>query len=72
VQLGAFREQKRIDELRRRLSALKINYFLERRPAADGELVRFRAGPFATRAEADKAARTLAANGLTGKVVALP
>jgi DedD protein len=72
VQLGAFRDAKRIEELKKRLAELKINYFLERRVTAEGELVRMRAGPFKSREEADKALRRLTANGLTGKVVSLP
>jgi DedD protein len=72
VQLGAFKDTKRIDELKKRLTSLKVSYFLERRPSADGELVRVRAGPFATRADADQVAKRLAANGLAGSVVALP
>lgn len=71
VQLGAFRDAKRVDDLKKRLADLKINHFLERRDTADGELVRFRAGPFSSRAEAEAIQKKLAANGLEGSIVSL-
>jgi DedD protein len=72
VQIGAFRDAGRIDELKARLVALQINHFLERRASAQGEVTRLRAGPFKTRAQADAAAARLASHGIQGDVVTLP
>jgi DedD protein len=70
VQVGAFREDEKLRQAREKLAAAKITHFIERLPNSD--LTRLRAGPYKTREEADKAAATIKAAGLEGKVVPLP
>jgi DedD protein len=68
VQVGAFKDEAKLNQAREKLMAAKIPHFVERR----GDLNRLRAGPFATREAAEKALATLKAASLDGQVVPLP
>jgi D-alanyl-D-alanine carboxypeptidase (penicillin-binding protein 5/6) len=55
VQLGAFRERERAEFLARQLSHRGLEAFLERVPAAKGDVTyRVRVGPYAARSEAEE------------------
>jgi DedD protein len=51
IQVGAFRDDSKLAQVRDKLTAANIKTYTE----PSGELTRLRVGPFATRAEADKA-----------------
>ena len=68
VQVGAFRDETKLNQAREKLMAARIPHFVERR----GDLNRLRAGPFATRDEAEKALANVKAATLDGQVVPLP
>jgi DedD protein len=72
VQVGAFKEDAKLAQAREKLAAAKISHYIERLPTASGELTRLRAGPYATREAAEKAALTVKRAGLDGQVVPLP
>ena len=68
VQVGAFRDEDKLKQAREKLAAAGLPHFVERR----GDLNRLRAGPFATRDEAEKALANVKAATLDGQVVPLP
>jgi DedD protein len=70
VQVGAFKEDAKLAQAREKLTAAKVSHYIERLPS--GELTRLRAGPYATREAAEKAALTVKRAGLDGQVVPLP
>jgi DedD protein len=70
VQVGAFRDEEKLRQVRERLSAAKIVHFTER--LAAGDLTRLRAGPYPTREAAEKARAAVITAGLEGQVVTLP
>jgi DedD protein len=72
VQVGAFRDEEKLKQARDKLAAAGIKHYVERRATQSGELTRLRAGPFATRAAAEKGLAAVKAATLDGKVVALP
>ena len=72
VQVGAFREEGKLAQARGKIAAAKLPHYTERLDSSSGELTRLRAGPFATREAAEKAAAQLKRAGLDGRVVPLP
>ena len=72
VQVGAFRDEAKLDQARQKLSAAKVPHYTERLEAKAGPLTRLRAGPFPTREAAESALNTLKRSALDGKVVPLP
>jgi DedD protein len=68
VQVGAFRDEQRLQEARGKLEAAGIVHYTERIDAGGGTMTRLRAGPFPTREGAEKARAKLQ----DGQVVALP
>ncbi len=69
VQLGAFSNPSNAKQLQTRLSSHGIKSYTEALRVAHGEQTRVRAGPYATRSEAEKAVMRLKAAGIVGVVV---
>jgi DedD protein len=59
-----------IKQLQQKLSAQGYKSYTEKLTTGSGEKIRLRAGPFATRAEAEKAAAKIKDAGMAGMVVA--
>lgn len=72
VQVGAFRDAAMLKQSREKLAAAGVVHYTERLEVASGPLTRLRAGPFATRAEAEAALVKLRGASIDGKVVPLP
>jgi DedD protein len=72
VQVGAFRDEARLKQSREKLAAAGVVHYTERLDSKGGPLTRLRAGPFATRAEAEAALVKLKRATIDGKVVPLP
>ena len=68
VQVGAFRDEARLQQARAKLEAAGIVHYTERIDASGGTMTRLRAGPFPTREAAEKARAKLN----EGQVVSLP
>ena len=68
VQVGAFKDEEKLNQARQKLMAARIPHFVERR----GDLNRLRAGPYQDRAAAEKALAAVKAASLEGQVVPLP
>lgn len=69
VQLGAFSNAENAKQLQAKLSANHIKAYTDTLKTASGERTRVRAGPYASREEADKALAKIKQLGLDGKVV---
>jgi DedD protein len=72
VQVGAFRDEDKLRQSREKLAAAGVVHYTERLEAKAGPLTRLRAGPFATRPEAEAALAKLKRATIDGKVVPLP
>ncbi len=72
VQVGAFRDEAKLKQSREKLAAAGVVHYTERLDSKSGPLTRLRAGPFATRAEAEAALAKLKRSSVEGKVVPLP
>lgn len=72
VQVGAFRDEAKLTQARQKLSTAGVVHYTERLDSPAGPLTRLRAGPFATRDQAEGALAALKRASLDGKVVALP
>jgi DedD protein len=72
VQVGAFRDEAKLEQARQKLAAAKVPHYTERLEAKSGPLTRLRAGPFKTREAAESALAELKLSALDGKVVPLP
>lgn len=70
VQVGAFREDDKLAQARKKVATAKLPHYTER--VDDGALTRLRAGPFPTREAAEKAAAQLKRAGFDPRVVPLP
>jgi DedD protein len=68
VQVGAFRDEAKLEQAREKLAAAKMTSYTE----PSGELTRLRVGPFTTREAAEKAAATIRQSIPDAKVVPLP
>ena len=72
VQVGAFRDEEKLKQLREKLAGASVVHYTERLDSKAGPLTRLRAGPFATREEAEAALVKLKRAAVDGKVVPLP
>jgi DedD protein len=72
VQVGAFRDEAKLEQARQKVFVAKIPHYTERLEAQGGPLTRLRAGPFASREAAEAALATLKRSAVDGKVVPLP
>ena len=59
VQVGAFADNARAHEARVKLEAAGIKTYVQSADTKDGRRIRVRAGPFASKAEADKVAEKI-------------
>lgn len=71
VQVGAFRDEARLEEAREKLAAAGVVHYTERLETSSGPLTRLRAGPFATREAAEGALARLKRAAVEGNVVSL-
>ncbi len=69
VQLGVFADPANVTKVRARVKAEGYNSFVEKLEGGNKDKTRVRAGPFASRADAEKAAEKLKSAGLPGIVV---
>jgi DedD protein len=65
VQVGAFRDETKLQQAREKVAAAKMTAYTE----PSGDLTRLRVGPFPTREEAERAATTLRHSVPDAKVV---
>ena len=72
VQVGAFKDEEKLQEARKRLAFAGISHYVERHDSPTGPLNRLRAGPYPTREAAEKALAQVKAQQLDGQVVPLP
>ena len=72
VQVGAFKDEDKLQEARKKLAFSGISHYVERRDSPGGPLNRLRAGPYPTREAAEKALAQVKAAQLDGQVVPLP
>jgi DedD protein len=70
VQVVALSDADRAKQIQEQISAAGIKSYTEIVKTAKGDVTRVRAGPFTTRAAADKARDQLKAMGLNGNVAA--
>ena len=68
VQVGAFKDEDKLQKPLEKLEAASIPNYVERR----GDLHRLRAGPYPTREAAEQALASVKAASLEGQVVPLP
>lgn len=71
VQVGAFTDPAAVREARQRLEKLGLKSYTQEIETASGKRTRVRAGPFATREEADRAGARIKAAGLPAYMLAL-
>lgn len=71
VQVGAFAEQARAQEVRGRLERAGLKTYTHVAETSEGKRIRVRLGPFASRAEAQKAADKVKALGLPAALLTL-
>ena len=71
VQVGAFADAGKASEIRARLEQAGLKSFTQTVETADGKRIRVRVGPFANRAEADKAAAKIRALDLPAAILNL-
>lgn len=69
VQLGAFANAENARQLQSKLAANRIKTYTDTLKGPGGDKLRVRAGPYASREEADKALARIRQLGLDGKVV---
>lgn len=70
VQLGAFSNAANADDRKAKLTALKVKFYTETVKTPGGDKLRVRAGPYATRQEAERVQAKLKASGIQDGVVA--
>ena len=71
VQFGAFTDVAKSREVRQKVEKAGLKTYSQIAKNADGDLIRVRVGPYATRAEADKAAAKIKALGLPASILTL-
>jgi DedD protein len=69
VQVGAFADAEKVNEIAGKLKSAKVPYYTEKVPVASGTLTRVRAGPFATRDAAEASLKKLQELGLKGSKI---
>lgn len=70
VQLGAFSNAANANDRQAKLTALKVKFYTETVKTPGGDKLRVRAGPYATRQEAERVQAKLKASGIEDGVVA--
>lgn len=70
IQLGAFSSSANAKDRQTKLTALKIKFYTEKVKAPGGDRLRVRAGPYATRHDAERVQAKLKAAGIKDGVVA--
>lgn len=68
VQLGVFSSSRNVKELRAKLASSGIKTYVESIKTAGGVKTRVRAGPYATKHDAEKAKKRIAKSGVNGVV----
>jgi len=71
VQVGAFADADKAKEVRQKLEKSGLKTYTSVAKTADGERTRVRVGPFASRAEADRAAAKVKGLSLSASVLSL-
>ncbi len=71
VQFGSFAESSRAQESRKSVERAGLKTYAQEATTADGKRIRVRVGPFATRAEAERAATKIKALGLPASILTL-
>lgn len=71
VQVGAFTEADAVKDIRRKVESLGLKTYTQVADTSDGKRTRVRVGPFASRAEADKAAAKLKTAGVPTAMLSL-
>jgi len=71
VQVGAFADPAKLAEARHKLEKLGLKTYTQVVTADGAKRTRVRVGPFATKAEADKAAARIKAAGLPAAILTL-
>ena len=71
VQFGSFADAAKARDVRQKVERAGLKTYSQIADTANGKLTRVRVGPFATRAEADKAARSIEALGLPAAILTL-
>lgn len=71
VQVGAFAEQARAQDVRKRLEQAGLKTYTHVADTAEGKRIRVRVGPFDSRTDADKAAQKVKALGFPAAVLVL-
>jgi len=71
VQVGAFAENARAHDVRLKLEQAGVKTYAQVAETKDGRRIRVRAGPFATRSDADKAAEKIKKLSLPAAVLVL-
>ena len=69
VQIGVFSDAANVRQMEQKLSSQGYKSYTEKLETAKGEKIRLRAGPFASRADAEKALSRMKDAGLSGMVV---
>jgi DedD protein len=69
VQIGVFSDASNVKQLQDKLAAGGFKYYTENLNTATGSKIRLRAGPFASRPDAEQARDALKAIGISGIVV---
>ncbi|MDP1977107.1 SPOR domain-containing protein [Undibacterium sp.] len=68
VQAGAFSTQAKVDEVQAKLNAANIHSYTQKIITTNGEVIRVRVGPFASKEEADKMRAKLSKLGLSASL----
>ena len=71
VQVGAFADADKAKEVRQKLEKAGLKTYTQVAETKDGKRIRVRVGPFATKAEADKAATKIKALDLPAAILTL-
>lgn len=69
VQIGVFSDAANVKQLQQKLLAQGFQSYTEKLNTAKGEKIRLRAGPFASRADAENALARIKDSGLSGMIV---
>ena len=71
VQVGAFADEDKAREVRQKLERAGLKTYTQVADTKDGKRIRVRVGPFATRADADKAASKIKGLDLPAAILTL-
>ena len=71
VQVGAFADEDKAREVRQKLEKAGLKTYTQVAETKDGKRIRVRVGPFATRADADKAAIKIKTLDLSASILTL-